>query len=341
MKKKSSRFLIVIIFAINLANDSFAQSQKSPYEIIIDRDGFSSFNGKNYISITVFLNNNTNKTLYYQGSDCYNMLFVLKHNPYFHLATDMCKNLSYSRMVLPPHRSQKMQVFLTIDKEPNKNVSLHINMNLYKWSGNKISANENKLSSKLSDTIILHYNINHQSFWPREKFAILDKKEQRILPNKDIYLLTDADRKLYTLTIDEKQILKGHDTVVKVFKNNTSKKAKVVSVPVSLNNNSNDTLRFYSMTCSWFEFWDTNHQDIGISDWPCDKNIPEIVTIPPHQKYKKNLDIIYYSTVKQGTKYQVSMSLLKATSNSKWIWNFWSDEYVRFNKIWSNELTIH
>src|ERR1700761_8893358 len=126
MKNKFLRFLILIIFATTLASDSFAQSQKPPYEIIIDRDGFSSFNSKNYISITIFLNNNTNETLYYQGSDCYNIIFVLKHNPYFHLATDMCKNLSYSKMILPPHRSQKMQVFLTIDKEPDRNVSLHI-----------------------------------------------------------------------------------------------------------------------------------------------------------------------------------------------------------------------
>jgi hypothetical protein len=341
MKNKFTIFLIAIIFAVSLASDSFAQSQKYPFEIIIDRDGFSSFDGKNYISITIFLNNNTNEILYYQGSDCYNVLFALKHNPYFHLTTDMCKNMVYSKKVLPPHRSQKMQIFLTMDKQPDKDVSLSVNMKLYKWAGNKINANEDELSGKLSDTTILHYNSNHQSFWPRGEFAILDKKEERILPNKDIYLLTDADRKLYKLTVDEKQITKGRDTIVKVFNNNTSKKATVVSIPISLNNDSNDTLRFYSMTCSWFEFWETNRRDIGISGWACDNNIREIVNIPPHQEYKKRLDIIYDSTVKRGNQYQISMSLLKSSNDVKWIWNFWPDEYVRFNKIWSNELTIH
>lgn len=27
--------------------------------------------------------------------------------------------------------------------------------------------------------------------------------------------------------------------------------------------------------------------------------------------------------------------------NTKWAWDFWSEEYVRFNKNWRNELSIH
>lgn len=217
-------FLIAIILAMASLNNSFAQSKTTPYEIIIDRDGFSSFAGKNYTSITIFLNNNTNQTLYYRGADCYNLLFSLKHSPYFHLATDMCKNTSYTKMVLPPHRSQKMEIFLTMDKEPDTNLSLDISMKLYKWTGEKIIEKRDELYGKLSDTTILHYAKNHQYFWPREEFVLLDKKEQRILPNKDIYLLTDTDRKLYELKVDEKQISPSRDTILTIYENNTSKK---------------------------------------------------------------------------------------------------------------------
>jgi hypothetical protein len=342
MKNKITIILISILFAISISNNLFAQSQKSAYEIIIDRDGFSSFGGKNYIFLTIFLNNNTNDTLYYQGADCDNLLFDLKHNSYFHLGTDVCKNFAYSKIALPAHRSQKMEVYLTMDKEPDKDVLLGMNMKLYKWTGSKIAwQTKNALRGKLSDTIILHYDANHQSYWPKEQSKILDKKEQRILPNKDIYLLTNNDRKLYTLTTDEKQMIKPRDTVIRTFKNNELEKAKVISVPVSMHNNSNDTLKFYSMTCSWFEFWGTDRQDIGLPSWGCDGNIPEIVTVAPHHEYKKRLDILYNSTIKKGNQFRISMSLLRVPGDAKRTWDFfWPDEYVRFNKIWSNEMTI-
>ncbi|HTD39811.1 MAG TPA: hypothetical protein VK671_04265, partial [Mucilaginibacter sp.] len=115
MKNKIAIVLISVIFGLGLTNNSFAQSQKFAYEIIIDRDAFSSFGGKNYISLTIFLNNYTDETLYYQGTGCYNLLFKLKRNSYFHLATDICKNPVYSKIALPAHRSQKMQVYLTMD----------------------------------------------------------------------------------------------------------------------------------------------------------------------------------------------------------------------------------
>ena len=77
MKKNITIFTIFIVLTMGLANDSLAQTPKSPYEIIIDRDGFSAFGGKSYTSITIFLNNNTDQTLYYQVADCNNA--ILSH----------------------------------------------------------------------------------------------------------------------------------------------------------------------------------------------------------------------------------------------------------------------
>lgn len=114
-----------------------------------------------------------------------------------------------------------------------------------------------------------------------------------------------------------------------------------MSVPISLINSSNDTLRFYSMTCSWFEFWGTEQPGIGLPSWACEKNVPEIIAVAPHSKYKTTLNITYDSIVKKGTNFRIYMSLLKAPDNAQRRWNFWPSDYVRFNKIWSNDLTIH
>ena len=328
MKKNITIFTIFIVLTMGLANDLLAQTPKSAYEIIIDRDGFSSFGGKSYTSITIFLNNNTDQTLYYQGADCNNLVFDLKHNSYFHLATDVCNTPVYSKMAIPPHRSQKMEIFLTMDKEPDKDVLLSMTMKLYKWEDSKVaSQGKNALSGKLSDTIVLHYNDNHQAYSTRKEFETLDEKEKRILPDKDIYLLNDVDRKLYTLTADEKQITKPRDTVITTFRNNKSEKVKVINVPISVHNNSDDTLKFCTMTCSWYEFWDTDRPGVGLPNWPCDGNSPETVIILPHHKYEKRLAIIYNSTVKRGSQFRIRMSLLKATSDSKRNWFFGQSMY--------------
>jgi len=111
-------------------------------------------------------------------------------------------------------------------------------------------------------------------------------------------------------------------------------------VPAFLKNNSDNTLRFYSMTCSWYMFWATNYPGIGLSGWGCNANMPEIITVAPHKVYKRDLIIIYDSTVTKSERYRISMSLLIVPKDDKWRGFFWLDEYIRFNKIWSNEIVI-
>jgi len=344
---KSKLIIIAVVVITSFLNISCRELPNSPYEIILTTNG-SYFNGeKMYTSLSVFLNNNTDDVLYYTGAECYNQLFSLKPNPYFHLATDVCKNNRYTKMALPPHRSQKMEIFLTMAKEPDTTVALAITMKLYKWGDDENDLKKDHLlSGKLTDTVALHYDAKHTPYWPAEEFPLIEKKRNRILLNKDIYQLTDNDRKLYPLTIDKKHITQPHDTVVYVFKNHkpVKLKVKVTNVPVSVHNNSNETLKFYSMSCSWYEFWATNQSDIKLADWECSKNSPEEIAIAPQQEYKRTLDIIYDLNVKSGTEYQISMSLLKVPDIVDWTslyaWYNRPYEYVRFNKIWSDKITI-
>ncbi|TWI99320.1 hypothetical protein JN11_02637 [Mucilaginibacter frigoritolerans] len=335
MRKIFKSAVIVIVLITNLINIASAQQPKSLYNIVVDDGGgFASFDGKNYITIQVYLNNNSNDTLYYRGADCYNLLFSMRSNPYFHLANDVCHQSGYLKTVLPPHRSQKMTLYLIMDKAPSGDGSIPVNMNLYKWGGDEGKPGKQLLYGNLSDSILLHYNSNHQNYLTKKDFEIRVEKEKSILPDKDIYLLTDNDRKLYTLTVENAKISVPRDTII-ARENNKSKKAKAVTVPLVLHNNSNDTLRFYTMTCSWYIFFDTNVRGIGISGWACDKNIPDLITIAPYKEYKRNLNIDYQPNIKSGSRYRISMSLLK--DPGKWIW---PREYVRFNKIWSNEIAI-
>lgn len=336
MKRKIRNIFIGVVFLTTPATIVFAQHEQSRYTLILGRDGFSSFDGKNYTSLEVYLNNNSNDTLYYRGSDCDNLLFSIKGNPYFRLDDKACYQSKFLKTALPPHRSQKMHLYLTMDKNPDRDIPLVINMKLYKWLGEDPKQYKYFPSVSLSDTTVMHYNSKHQIYYNREAFEILEKNERSILPDKDIYLLTENDLKLYTLTVDKDKISKPRDTIIT---NNDS--IKVILVPVILHNNSDETLSFYSMTCSWYVFFAINKkEDIWLPGWDCDKNIPQIITVAPHKDFARNLTIIYNAGIKSGSSYRVSMSLLKAVPNKKYVWDFWPNEYVRFNKLWSNEIAI-
>jgi hypothetical protein len=227
-----------------------------------------------------------------------------------------------------------------MDKTPDRNVPIFINMNIYKWGNGKGDNDKENLLGQMSDSTVLYYNNKHQAYWPMAKFDILAKKQTSVLPDQDIYLLTDNDRKLYTLTVEEEKIGVPRDTIITDYENKKKKKAKVITVPLILHNNSKDTLKFYSMTCSWGSFYGTNSTGIGLPAWACEKNIPQIITITPHKVFQRDMSIVYDSNIKSGNQYRISMSLLKAPNDVKRIWDFWPEEFVRFNKIWSNEITI-
>lgn len=336
MKKTAKGVVVAVIFMTSFANTALSQHPDTVYNIKIGRDGFASFDGDSYRFIDIYLNNNSNDTLFYAGTECHNLLFSVYSNPYFHLA-DNCKQTTYIKAALPPHRSQKLELYLTKDKSPDKDVSIIIHMKLYNWSDGDAKQNKELLPGELSDSTVLHYNANHQSYWSKKDNDIFEKKQRSILPDKYLYLLTDNDRKLYTLTVDNAKISKPRDTLLTFLGHRQPKKAKVVTVPAFLHNNSEATLRFYTMSCSWYDYWHTNYTGIGLSEWPCEANAPQIITVEPHQIYRRDLTIIYDSTVLKGERYRVSMSLIKSQKNDKF---FWPDEYIRFNKIWSNEIAI-
>ncbi|MEO3402545.1 hypothetical protein AAFN85_01485 [Mucilaginibacter sp. CAU 1740] len=339
-----NKLILTIILCASSLSTLIAQIKTPPYEIIVANNGFYSTGGINYTFVEIFLNNNSNETLYYRGTDCYNSLFNLEPTPYFHLATDICKSGGYIKTAIPPHRSQKMRLFLTMDKMPDKTVSLGISMKLYRWADdNSDQQKQHPLLGRLTDTIILYYNLKHEISLPADESPSVERKKSRILLNKDIYQLTDNDRKLYPLIIDKKHITQPHDTVTYLFKNNkrVKVKMKVINVPAYIRNDSNDELQFYSMSCSWDEFWGTDCNEIKLPGWLCEKNVTKVITLAPHQEYRRTLIITYDLSVKRGTEYRISMSLLKVPfTGDGGLFSQDPYDYVRYNKLWSGTVTI-
>ena len=204
-----------------------------------------------------------------------------------------------------------MEVYLIMDQSPDRSVLLIVSMDLYKWANNKTHSDKKQLFvNRLSDSLTLDKNAQHQNYSSYSDFEMLVKKEERILPNKDIYLLNNEDRKRYLLKVDENQISTSRDTVMRIF-GKKPKRAKSITVPVIVQNNSDEELKFYSMTCSWEDFFGTDDKGITIPSWGCDSNVPNIITVGPHKEFRRDVNITYDQTIKFGKKISNKYELIK------------------------------
>lgn len=339
--KTYSLFLILILSYLGL----HAQQKDTTYQLILGGSAETPFENKEWISIETYLNNNSNDTLYYVSNKqvyspygCANQFFSLVKNPYFHLRPIASNNTAFVKASLPPHRSQKMRLYLTADQEPEHKVALKFTLNLYKWPNDIRNKNNPTLIEGLSDETLIYYD-NKYGYQPMDHGPQFQDKQSKILLDKDLHLLTESDRKLYTLSVNKRKIAILDSTAYIPFKSDR-KKSKVIRVPVILHNNSADTLKFYSMSCSWYDFFGTDDKDIDVDGWGCEKNIPEIITVIPGGQYERDLSILYPVNIKKGTNYRITMSLIKVNNKDIYGWHLLPTDYTRFNKIYSNEITV-
>ncbi|MGN6181308.1 MAG: hypothetical protein ACTHNW_19150 [Mucilaginibacter sp.] len=292
--------------------------------------------GITYIIVNTYLVNNSNDTLCYWGSDCHQtQFFSISKNPYLYLKDMDCKKETFVKCVLPPHRSVEIKVLLSKKKELDTIIPLNITMKLFKWRNNSLRPNNDDLISTLSDNLTLKFDKRHNSFSGKHDFEIKTQKDKIIPPDVNLYLLTDNDRKLYTLTVDQKKILAPRDTV-----NWSKKKVMIFKVPVTLHNNSNNTLRFLTMTCSWFEDFSFNIKNIQMYDWACESNFSIPEEIPPHGSFTRQLSVCFYpNQIKEGTKLRIAMSLT-IPQGKHLDFDLYPFRTSRFNQIWTNEIVI-
>ncbi|MES2850382.1 MAG: hypothetical protein V4685_15090 [Bacteroidota bacterium] len=110
-------------------------------------------------------------------------------------------------------------------------------------------------------------------------------------------------------------------------------------IPTTLTNNTNDTLRYYSMSCSWQDYYSVDNQKLEVRGSDCDKNIPKILTLNPGQK--KSVDIqLVISQPMDGPeiKFRIGFNLIIAPKNKN-SFDF-EDGLEKKNVIWSNPISM-
>jgi|SRR5579871_3538957 len=123
-------------------------------------------------------------------------------------------------------------------------------------------------------------------------------------------LLTFAT--LNTFQIDK---CKKNKIAIKVQLGTWKKGEKYNLLPaiISLINNTDDTIEYQSMSCSWYDFYETNINVLTIQGWSCDKNIQIIEKIPPHsiQERKLNFQTDGFIDSMYGVKFRLGFYLIQ------------------------------
>jgi hypothetical protein len=111
-----------------------------------------------------------------------------------------------------------------------------------------------------------------------------------------------------------------------------------LSVETTIMNNSSDTLRYLSMSCSWANYYTINERAIHLPTPQCNEDTALLIQVAPHSNKKATLRLIALMSTKQlhNIEFKIGFKFLQACDTNK------ASRELRRSKnvIWSNSLTI-
>ena len=132
----------------------------------------------------------------------------------------------------------------------------------------------------------------------------------------------------YTLTIKKGNVTKKNNQTFWV-------------IPTTFTNNSKDTLRYYSMSCSWQDFYSVDNKKLKVEIAECDKNVPTILTLAPKQCKTVEIRLLISQTMDtSGIKFKVGFNLVKVSKTQKQFDFDLKEEQKKKNIIWSNLISM-
>jgi len=81
-----------------------------------------------------------------------------------------------------------------------------------------------------------------------------------------------------------------------------SVKVKFCNVNIEIINTSSKPIHLWFMSCSWYESFELNNNNMMIESWGCDKNVPKKIKLESNQK------LTYKILLSQSLKYDYSKS---------------------------------
>ena len=105
----------------------------------------------------------------------------------------------------------------------------------------------------------------------------------------------------------------------------------------TLTNNTKDTLKYYSMSCSWQDFYSVDNNTLEVKREGCDKNIPTILKLAPGKSRTVNIKLLIKSSINTSKiKFKIGFNLMKVSSNQRELDFDFKEREKKKNIIWSN-----
>ncbi len=158
------------------------------------------------------------------------------------------------------------------------------------------------------------------------------------LPQPIFYQLTQTDKQSYTLSIGKPLKIKRDTFIYKLMPNGYQLKQikeDYAVIQVTFTNNSDDTLKYIGMSCSWWDIYRTDNPQITIlqPNVECYKNGPTVIKIAPKASSVVTLTIL----LSKPTGFKIGMVLQKYTDDKQPIY---LNAIQTNNFIWSNEVRL-
>lgn len=110
-------------------------------------------------------------------------------------------------------------------------------------------------------------------------------------------------------------------------------------IPAELHNTTKDTLYYLSMSCSWQMFYQVDNPGFEVEGEPCDKNVPEVVSIAPGKSNTVNLRLVLTKSEDYNPEsLRIGLNLIKL--NGKKITEPFRELRKIKNIIWSNTVML-
>ena len=112
-------------------------------------------------------------------------------------------------------------------------------------------------------------------------------------------------------------------------------------IPTTLTNNLKDTLEYFSMLCSWQDFYSVSNNKLQIETAVCAKNIPAILILASGQSKTVEIKLLVSQTMDTSeTKFKIGFNLMKASNTQKPLDFNYEEERRKKNVIWSNVISM-
>lgn len=329
------------------------RSSKPDLTLYIDNANVGQYtmgDPEKFLHISYFLINNSDDTLRYTGSGCLTTKFFRTDNPNITIIDNVWPKDSLIQLLIPPHRGITGYLIGKFKKRAVAAFGFKVGMRLIQWEKADINSVLNKATNGVtdmvwSDTETVETNSKHYNY----RAQVVKRKAHWLKRPITAFFppLTKDDRDKYTLSIDENKILKLRDSTVYDLnieeRTNLKRKCLVTVCPVKLSNNSNGTLEYISMDCSWMDIYKPNNNKFSVVESICFKNVPTTIEVLPHQSVTVYVPIKTFDRTSRGLKIKIGMGLYKYLGRDQFeLFN--SDELMQQpesnNMIWSNEVVI-